>query len=167
MTDQANRGKGRLHLLCGKIASGKSTLAERLTRSEQAIIISEDQWLAKLFKDELNTLQDYVTYSARLRAAMEPHILHLLQKDQVIVLDFAANTKGQRAWLRSIIDQANCSHVLHFLNTPDEVCLERLKARNAKGQHDFQASEEQFHLFSAYFTPPSEKEGFSVTIHSG
>ncbi len=165
MTDRVKSGSGHLHLLCGKIASGKSTLAEHLAQSEQSTIISEDQWLAELFKDELNSLQDYVTYSNRLRAAMKPHIVGLLQRGQTIVLDFAANTKGQRAWMRSIIEKSSCSHVLHFLNTADEICLERLKERNARGEHDFQATEEQFQQFSAYFTPPSEDEGFSIAIY--
>lgn len=164
-TDQIPPRRGHLHLLCGKIASGKSTFADQLIQSEQGIIISEDQWLARLFSNELSSMQDYVSYSDRLRAAMEPHILSLLQNNQTIILDFAANTKKQRAWMRSIIEQANCSHILHFLNVADEVCLERLKERNAKGEHDFQASEEQFHQFNAYFTPPSEDEGFSIAIY--
>ena len=31
-----------LHMVCGKIASGKSTLTKRLARTENAVIISED-----------------------------------------------------------------------------------------------------------------------------
>ena len=31
-----------LHFLCGKIASGKSTLAQQLVRGQQAVLLSED-----------------------------------------------------------------------------------------------------------------------------
>lgn len=31
-----------LHFLCGKIASGKSTLAQQLVREQQAVLLSED-----------------------------------------------------------------------------------------------------------------------------
>ena len=38
-----------LHLLCGKIASGKSTLANTLAAEHAAIVLSEDHWLAQLY----------------------------------------------------------------------------------------------------------------------
>ncbi|WP_439521227.1 AAA family ATPase [Marivita sp.] len=34
-----------LHLLCGKIASGKSTLTVQLSRTAGTIVIAEDEWL--------------------------------------------------------------------------------------------------------------------------
>ena len=48
-----------LHLLCGKIASGKSTLAARLGAEPGCIILSEDQWLAALYPDQLHSVADY------------------------------------------------------------------------------------------------------------
>lgn len=44
-----------LHLLCGKIASGKSTLAAELSAAPGCVVISEDQWLAALYKDEMQS----------------------------------------------------------------------------------------------------------------
>ncbi len=41
-----------LHFLCGKIASGKSTLAQQLVRGQQAVLLSEDTWLAALYPDK-------------------------------------------------------------------------------------------------------------------
>ena len=37
-----------LHMLCGKIASGKSTLAAELGRVEGTVILVEDAWLHAL-----------------------------------------------------------------------------------------------------------------------
>ena len=42
-----------LHLLCGKIASGKSTLAKELATQPSTVIIGEDDWLAHLFPGEI------------------------------------------------------------------------------------------------------------------
>ncbi|WP_236528118.1 AAA family ATPase, partial [Pseudomonas syringae] len=39
----------KLHLLCGKIASGKSTLAKSIATKHSAILLSEDQWLSRLY----------------------------------------------------------------------------------------------------------------------
>jgi predicted kinase len=35
-----------LHMMCGKIAAGKSTLSAKLGEAENRIVISEDRWIA-------------------------------------------------------------------------------------------------------------------------
>ena len=55
-----------LHILCGKIASGKSTLAARLSAKPSTVLITEDAWLDTLFRDELQTREDYVRCSRRI-----------------------------------------------------------------------------------------------------
>ena len=46
-------------MICGKIAAGKSTLARRLADAPATILISEDVWLATLYRDEQRTVADY------------------------------------------------------------------------------------------------------------
>jgi predicted kinase len=86
-----------LHLLCGKIAAGKSSLARRLAESPATLLISEDHWTSTLFAGDLKTIEDYGRLSARLRAAMAPHIVDILRQGLSVVLDFPANTVRQRA----------------------------------------------------------------------
>ena len=57
------------------------------------------------------------------------------------------------------------AHQLHVLDIPDEICLARLRKRNAEGGHAFAASEEQFRLISSHFVPPSADEQFNVVRH--
>ena len=38
-----------LHLVCGKIAAGKSTLTAELAAQPRTVLISEDFWTARLF----------------------------------------------------------------------------------------------------------------------
>lgn len=59
-----------LHLICGKIASGKSTLAGRLASEPKTVLISEDEWLSRLYPGEITTLTDYVRFASRLRDVM-------------------------------------------------------------------------------------------------
>ena len=63
-----------LHLLCGKIASGKSTLAKELASTPCTVIIDEDDWLEHLFPGEINSVDDYIRCTLRLRNAMGPHV---------------------------------------------------------------------------------------------
>ena len=96
---------------------------------------------------------------------MGPHIASLLSAGVSVVLDFQANTVESRRWMRGIIDRTGADHRLHVLAPPDEVCLSRLKERNASGLHPFTVTEEQFHKISAHFVPPSPEEGFNLIIH--
>ncbi|MDE4173848.1 ATP-binding protein [Phaeobacter sp. PT47_59] len=155
-----------LHILCGKIASGKSTLAHRLKRQDSAVLIAEDDWLSTLFPGEISSGADYLRCTARLRAAIAPHIVDLLNARVSVVLDFAANTVQQREWMRSLLDHTDAAHQLHVLDVPDEVCLARLRTRNAQGDHPFAASEEQFHHFSKHFALPRPQEGFNIVFHT-
>lgn len=153
---------GHLHILCGKIASGKSTLAGQLSAMPATVLISEDVWLADLFGAEMASIKDYVRCSARLRTVMEPHIAALLLAGVSIALDFPANTPETRLWMKRLIDAAGAEHTLHFLNVSDETCMQRLRHRNASGLHPFSVSDEQFEAITRHFVPPSAEEGFQI-----
>lgn len=119
-----------LHLICGKIAAGKSTLARQLAEEPATILISEDRWLACLYPGEITSLDDYLRCTGRLRDAMDEHVESLLRSSLSVVLDFPANTLNQRLRLRNIFENARCGHWLHYLDVPDNVCKARLKRRN-------------------------------------
>lgn len=157
--------KPTLYMLCGKIAAGKSTLAAKLAAADNRVLIAEDEWLAALFSEELNTPKDYQRSAAKLRAAMAPHIVSLLNAGMSVVLDFQANTVESRAWMRGLLDQTDVDHQFHVLMPPDELCLARLQRRNESGLHPFVVTEDQFHQISAYFRPPTPDEGFHLVIH--
>ena len=154
-----------LHMLCGKIASGKSTLAARLSRLEGTVLIAEDVWLGALFSEEMATPKDYVRCAARLRSVMGPHVASLLDAGASVVLDFPANTLETRGWMRGILGTTHASHELHVLNATDDLCLARLRDRNAQGEHAFAATEAQFRQITKHFVAPTPDEGFNLVIH--
>ena len=161
-----NSHRPTLHLLCGKIASGKSTLANRLSAEPQTILLVEDTWLDALFADDLQSLQDYLRCSAKLKEVMAPHVAALLAAGMSVVLDFPANTRSQRRWFTDIIETTGASHSLHVLDVSDEVCLARLRVRNASKDHPFAVTDAQFHEVTRHFTPPGKDEGFNVVRHT-
>jgi predicted kinase len=150
----------------GKIGAGKSTLARQLAAQPATLLICEDHWTSHLFGPELKTRADYARLSARLRAAVGPHIVAILRQGLSVALDFPANTVKQRTWMRGLIADAGVAHEMHVLDAPDEVCLMRLRARNASGTHPFHVSDADFAAFSAHYVPPSREEGFNVVTHT-
>ncbi len=154
-----------LHLFCGKVASGKSSLAAKLANRDGAVLISEDEWLSALFGDQMNSLQDYVNCALKLRLVMGRHVTSLLKAGVSVILDFPANTIENRAWMRKLLEETAATHQLHFLDLPDEVCLHRLHKRNREGAHAFAATEDQYRRIAQHFVPPSPEEGFNVITH--
>ncbi|TDK47491.1 AAA family ATPase [Antarcticimicrobium luteum] len=154
-----------LHLVCGKAASGKSTLTARLAQNARSVVIAEDEWLAALYGDQMTSIADYVRCAANLRGVVKPHVVALLGAGVSVVLDFPANTVETRQWMRGIVEASNAAHLLHYLNVPEDVCKARLRARNARGDHPFSVTDEEFDQLSRHFVPPSEDEGFDIVTH--
>lgn len=163
--DSGSSAPAMLHMLCGKIAAGKSTLASRLAAEPGTVRINEDDWLSGLYPEEMHTVADYARYAARLRASMAPHIVALLRCGVSVVLDFPANTPLTRSWARAIFESAGAAHRLHFLDISDNLCKQRLHARNASGNHPFAPSDAQFDLITRHFVAPTAEEGFVVVRH--
>lgn len=161
-----NRQPVTLHLLCGRIAAGKSTLARQLVQRPATLLIAMDDWMSTLFPTENRTIEDFAALSARLRAAMGPHVVSILGQGISVVMDFPANTVKWRAWLKSLADEAGVAHELHVLDVPDDVCRERLRQRNASGAHPYQVDDATYDQFMRYFVLPEPAEGLNVILHA-
>lgn len=151
-----------LHLFCGQVASGKSTLAAQIAARPGHVLIAQDEWTRHLWPEEMRTLDDYARLIPRLRAALAPHVARLLRLGMPVVLDWPMNTPQTRAWARGIFEAAGADHILHALRPPDALRLQRLAARNAAGTHAYQVSAEDDAALARWFLPPSPEEGFNL-----
>lgn len=155
-----------LHLLCGKAGAGKSTLATVLAAEHKAILIAEDVWLIRLY-GPMKSFHDYRMYSQRVKTVIGPLVVDLLRLGQTVVLDFPANTRLSRSWLRSLFESASVPHVLHHLATPDEICLQRIEGRNKEQpEGSYHLTKADFDHVSAFFEAPEEGEDFKIEIHT-
>jgi len=55
--------KGTLTFFCGKMGAGKSTKASEIAQKSNAVLLSEDEWLASLYPNKISSLNDYIEYS--------------------------------------------------------------------------------------------------------
>ena len=150
-----------LHFLCGKAGAGKSTIAQTLCAQHHAILLCEDVWLARLYGAEMQTFENYLDYAGRLKSVLAPLVTQLLHAGQSVVLDFPANTIAARRWYLALAGDA--PHCLHFVDTPDALCLERITRRNLErpeGSHHL--TEEQFHYLSGFFQAPTAAEQYQI-----
>ncbi|MEM7553953.1 MAG: ATP-binding protein [Cyanobacteria bacterium P01_A01_bin.84] len=158
--------KPTLHFLCGKMASGKSTLAKSLATENNAILMSEDVWLSHLYPEEIHDLNDYIKYSRRLKSILTPHIKDILVQGISIVLDFPGNTPSQRTWFRSIFESVEVNHVLHYIIASDTLCKQQLKIRSQdKPEGSAFTTEEEFAAITKFFQPPTPEEKFNIKTY--
>ncbi|NIE73649.1 ATP-binding protein [Pantoea sp. Ap-967] len=154
-----------LHLISGKIASGKSTLAKSLAAEGSTILLSEDNWLSRLYPDQIKSVTDYVRLARQIREVLGPLVIDVLRAGVPVVLDFPANTPQDRQWLRDLADAAKVPHRVHYIEVDDDTCRDRLHLRNHRGEHEFAATDAEFDLITSYFRAPHEDEGLQIEVH--
>ena len=156
----------KLIFMCGKMAAGKSTLARQLAEREAALLLVQDELLEALYPGEIRELRDFERCSTRLRTALTAPVSAMLARGLTVVLDFPANTAGQRAWFRGLFETAAVAHELHWVDAPDLLCKQQLGQRS---QHlppgTPWTSDAEFDAVTAYFQAPPDSEGFNVIHH--
>lgn len=145
------------------MAAGKSTLAKKLSRDANALLLSEDDLLATLYPDQITDLSSYIHLSTRLKQSIESVIVDALKLGLSVVLDFPANTAQQRKWLVGLSKQAQASHELHYIELSDAQCKDQLLKRAAENpQRAATDTVQMFEAVTKYFEPPSLEEGLNL-----
>lgn len=154
---------GTLIFFCGKMGAGKSTRSQEIAGERNAVLLSEDAWLAGLYPTEITSFEDYLRYSARLKPLIRALVIDILSKGTDVVMDFPANTVRQRKWFKKLVDETRVPHELVYLKVSDEVCLQRIAKRGIE-QPERAAfdTEETFRQVTAFFEEPSAEEGFNI-----
>lgn len=156
---------GTLSFFCGKMAAGKSTRAKQIAEQCQAVLISEDLWLEKLYPAQVRCLSSYIEYSTRLKPIVKELVQSILTTGNDVVLDFPANTVNQRNWFRSIFAEIAAPHQLFYLARSDQHCLDQLAARRkAQPERVETDTEDMFWKMHSFFEEPSLEESFSLLV---
>ena len=155
----------KLYFFCGKMGAGKTTHSKSLAAEKDAVLISEDEWLSRLFPNQIENFEDYRHYAVRLRPLVEAHVTNILKTGTDVVLDFAANTERQRNWFRDRYNAAQAKGQLIYLKASDETCLAQLaKRRVEQPEHVRFGNASVFEEVSSYFQEPDDQEGFDIEI---
>jgi len=155
--------RGVLIFFCGKMGAGKTTKSRLIAKERNAVLLSEDEWLASIYPNKIASLEDYVKYSGQLKAQMKKLVQSILTAGTDVVMDFPANTIPQREWFKSIFSEIHAPHVLIYIDVPNEVCIERVVKRRAE-QPERTATDtpQMFEQVTKYFVAPTSDEGFNT-----
>jgi adenylate kinase family enzyme len=147
------------------MGAGKSTKSKQVSQERNAVLISEDEWLSKLYPNQITSFDDYLHYSSLLKPLIKSHVLDLLKKGTSVVMDFPANTVNQRKWFKEIIKEANAQNELIYLNVSNDVCLRQIeKRRIEQPERAIYDTESMFTEVTKHFQEPEQGEGFNLQI---
>lgn len=155
----------KLYFFSGKMGSGKTTLAKKMSIELNAFYLSEDDILSDLFVDEIHGLEDYIRYSKKIKPMIEKLVNKLIMIHQRVVLDFPENTKNQRKWFKHMIQSTGSCHEFIYLKASDALCLKNIakRSQNEPNRNKFD-TEQMYYQVSKFFEAPTTEEGFNMKI---
>jgi len=155
-----------IHLLCGLVAAGKTTLAKQLARSLPAVRLSRDEWMIRLYGLPYDS-SEYVERLGPCTELLWEVALDILAVGSSVVLDWNFWSRGRR---QEALDRANAAGhpvELHWLDLPVDVVLERARRRlAAQPALAHRIDEDGVRHFEKIFEPPTDDEGLRVSRHS-
>jgi predicted kinase len=154
-----------LHLIVGLPGSGKTTLARQLEAKYAALRLTTDEWHIKLFGHDYwdqMTESDEATHDSRhesVESIMWDVAARVLVLGVDVILDFGCWVRSQRDEFRSRAERLGADFEIHFADAPEEVLLERLKARNdMQAEGTFFIPEAKLKEWIQIFEPPTSEE---------
>ncbi|MBC54247.1 MAG: cell division protein ZipA [Gammaproteobacteria bacterium] len=157
--------KGTLTFFSGKMGAGKTTKSRDIAQKRNAVLISEDEWLGAIYPNSIESLEDYIKYSTRLKPQMKKLVQAILSAGTDVVMDFPANTIAQRNWFRSIFSEIQAPHELVYIDLPNSVCLEQIgKRRIEQPERAATDTEAVFKQVTKHFVAPRADEGFNINV---
>ena len=150
----------KVHLICGKICTGKSTYAEQLRVQNHAVLLSTDEITLALFGQHCGDKHD--DYVERTQNYLFNKSLELLEVGINVILDWGFWLKEERDYAREFYNSRNIECEFHYIDISNETWQTRLKKRNSevlsKETSAYYIDDNLADKFAAIFEVPNEDE---------
>ena len=147
-----------LLLMCGLPCSGKTTLAHKLERERDALRLTPDEWIIRLFGDGLTP--PALDWCRDPVEAIQWEVAErALRLGLNVILDFGFWSRSEREEFRARAASLGARSEVHFLDVPREELSSRVAARNAEPPADtFRVTDAQLDAWWEVFGPPTADE---------
>jgi predicted kinase len=160
-----------VHLICGTIGAGKTTLARRISSEQRALRFSLDEWVMQLFGSEAPDPMMFDWWSERCQRCREriwSVCEDVLAQQLDVVLDFGFTSSEQREEFRQRAQQRGAAVHLHVVTAESALRWQRVQARNRDRAETFAivVTEAMFQGSEGWWQPPtSEERAGAITFH--
>lgn len=157
---EAWQKKPKAILICGRIACGKTVYAQKLCKEYNAVNLSCDELMLRLFGDTLGTKFDEV--SGRCKRYLYDKALEMLGAGANVVLDWGFWSPAERRYARKMFEGQGFDCEVHYVSVSDDVWKKNIAIRNqlvSEGKCDaYPVDEGLLAKLSAGFHEPQPEE---------
>jgi predicted kinase len=149
------------YIICGFIGAGKTTFAKKLENETGAIRITKDEWMVKIFGNNITSDKNFEEYDKKVTALAKQVAFKILESGSSVIIDEGFWARSQRDDIKRKITELGAQPFLYYVECPIEIMRERVVARSKTPPEDsFEISEEMFDSYLSYWEPPTADEGF-------
>lgn len=148
-------------LLCGKVAAGKSTYANRLAQQKRAVILSADDLVVRM-RTKCEGPAALQQLEAQIRDYFLTLLQPLLQADVTVIIDHGHWVRSSRKQVISYCRENHLPLRLICVECKKEIRRQRLRKRNeqvlARKSCAYVISEDKLDRFDSWFEDFDEEE---------
>ena len=149
------------YVICGFIGSGKTTFARKLEKETNAIRITKDEWMIKIFGNKITSNKNFAKYDKKVTELTKHIAFKILESGKDVIIDEGFWAKSQRDDLKKKILAMGAKTILYYVKCPIEKMREKVVTRSGDPTEDsFEISGEMFDSYVKYWQPPEEDEEF-------
>ncbi|MEM7278753.1 MAG: ATP-binding protein [Pseudomonadota bacterium] len=151
-----------VHLLCGRIGSGKTSFAKRLERETGAVRFTHDEWVHRAY-GSCPPETDYADIAARINTEIWNAAIERAASGQDSILDYGFWTRDSRDLARERVARAGAVTQCYYVRCPVSVAQTRtLERSEAPPSDSLWIDAAAFQKLNALFEPPHDDEEFVV-----
>ena len=147
-------------MLCGKLCSGKTTYARKLSKELNAVILSNDELMIDILGKDTGDMHD--EYVRRTEQYLYKKSVEIVSAGTDVILDWGFWTRKGRDFAREFYRSRGIANEIHFISVDDEEWQRRVDRRNAEvaaGRSDAYLIDEGLaHKFAHIFEAPDTDE---------
>ncbi|PFG42092.1 hypothetical protein ATJ88_0742 [Isoptericola jiangsuensis] len=147
-------------LVCGPAGSGKSTHARRLERAGRVRLSFDDEAWARGYRTHPLDAEA----AAEVHAHLHTELVRLVRAGRDVVVDTSFWSRASRDAYRAVLAPTGAPVVVHLMDTPRDVVLERLAARRGTGGDDVVVPPDLAVAYLDGFEVPTPDEGPLVVV---
>ncbi|MGH1540173.1 MAG: AAA family ATPase [Arenicella sp.] len=163
MSNSDKKIKTDIHLIFGTQGAGKSTYSRHLAKTNSAVYLSIDQWMAELFARDMPVPMNIGWIMERVQRCEKmiwSTTSSIFQAGGETILDLGFMKVANRNQFRSLAETAGACLQMHYISATRETRLQRVMSRNSEqgDTFSFEVTPSMFHFMEAEFEPPTEEE---------
>jgi len=156
-----------VYVICGFIGAGKTTFARKLEKETNAIRITKDEWIIKIFGNKITSDKNFEVYDKNITQLAQDLAFKILKAGKDVIIDEGFWVKSQRDDIKKKILDIGAKPIFYYLQNSVDKMKERVANRSKNPPKDsFEISEEMFNSYLKYWQAPDESENVKVVKSS-